>query len=92
MLEINQDFEKQVYIPAVSSLRELGVILQSSGSINGGDINRILSMLQERLGENRWGLGIKTVLDCITEARAGEEEVSETLVDLLMGAMDNLRI
>ena len=93
MLEVDQDFAKKVAVPAVSNLRELGNVLHESQTFNNNDINQVIGMLQQRVGEDTVGVGIKTILDCIFEAKAGgpESNVPETFVDLMVENMNELR-
>lgn len=84
MLEIDSDFAKKVAVPAVSGLRELGTVLQDSRSFSGEDINRVLREISSRTGSENVGVGIKTILDCIFEAKAGGEDVAETFTELLL--------
>lgn len=85
MLEIDMDFAKKVAVPAVSNLRELGTVLQESRVFNSGDINEALSIVQQRTGSDSVGVGIKSILDCIFEAKAGgpDSNVLDTFSDLL---------
>ncbi|KAM3475232.1 hypothetical protein MY8738_007502 [Beauveria namnaoensis] len=93
MLEVDQDFAKKVAVPAVSNLRELGNVLHESKSFNSGDISQVIGMVQERTREENVGVGIKTILDCIFEAKAGgpSSNVLETFVDLMVENMNDLR-
>ena len=94
MLEIDGDFAKKVAVPAVSNLQELANVLQESRMLNSGDVNQAISMLQERTGAQSLGLGVKTILDCIFEAKAGgpESNVAETFVDLIEEKLQEMRI
>lgn len=93
MLEVDQDFAKKVAVPAVSTLRELGSVLHESKSFDGGEISQVMGMVQERTREENVGVGIKTILDSIFEAKAGGQDsnVLETFVDLLVENMNDLR-
>lgn len=87
MLEIDMDFAKKVAVPAVSNLHELGVVLRESRVFNSGDINEAISLVQQEAGSDKIGIGIKTVLDCIFEARAGggsSTDVTRTFSELLV--------
>lgn len=86
MLEIDGDFAKKVAVPAVSSVRELATILQESRVFNSGDINQVINMVQQRTGSSSIGVGIKTIQDCIFEAKAGgpNSDVLETFSELLL--------
>ncbi|KYK55325.1 vesicle fusion factor NSFI [Drechmeria coniospora] len=93
MLEIDMDFAKKVAVPAVSNLRELGMVIQESISIDQGIIHDIINMIQQRTGTETVGVGVKTVMDCIFEAKAGEseQEFSDTFVDLLLDNMQEMQ-
>jgi vesicle-fusing ATPase len=86
MLEIDSDFAKKVAVPAVSDVHELATVLQESHVFNSGDINQLINMVQQRTGSDRIGVGIKTILDCIFEAKAGgpDGNVLETFSELLL--------
>lgn len=87
MLEIDMDFAKKVAIPAVTNLQELGRVLNESRCLNSSDIKAVIASVQQRTGYDNVGVGIKTILDCVFEARAGGQqgqEVVETLADLLV--------
>lgn len=90
MLEVDSDFAKKVAVPAVSNLQELGTILQESGFFNSQEIDGAVRNIQQRTGSDQVGVGIKTVLDCVFEARAGGTEVIETFVELLVENIQSL--
>lgn len=84
MLEIDQDFAKKVAVPAVSNLQELSAVLQQSRVFNSNDVGQALSIIRDRTGSDSVGVGVKTVLDCIFEARAGDNpEALETFTELM---------
>lgn len=78
------DFAKKVAVPAVTNLQELGAVLNESHFFDSADINAALGSVHQRTGSDRVDVGIKTVLDCIFEARAGGTDVLETFADLLV--------
>ena len=86
MLEIDMDFAKKVAVPAVANVHELGTVLQEARVFNSGDINQVINMVQQRTGSDSIGIGIKTIQDCIFEAKAGDPEsnILETFSELLM--------
>ncbi|PNP41549.1 hypothetical protein TGAMA5MH_06477 [Trichoderma gamsii] len=92
MLEVDQDFAKKVAVPAVSNLRELAVVLHESRVLNSADVNQTINLIQERTGSESVAVGVKTVLDCVFEARAGSgtSNVVETLSDLLVEKIQDL--
>ncbi|RFU78838.1 vesicular-fusion sec18 [Trichoderma arundinaceum] len=94
MLEIDQDFAKKVAVPAVSNLRELSVVLHESRVLNSADVNQTINAIQDRTGSETVAVGVKTVLDCVFEARAGgpSSNVVETLSDLLVEKIQELRL
>lgn len=94
MLEVDQDFAKKVAVPAVSNLRELAVVLHESRVLNSADVNQTINIIQERTGSESVAVGVKTVLDCIFEARAGSgtSNVVETLSDLLVENIQEMRL
>lgn len=94
MLEIDQDFAKKVAVPAVSNLRELAIVLHESRVLNSSDVNQTISAIQERTGSETVAVGVKTVLDCVFEARAGgpNSNVVDTLSDLLVEKIQELRL
>ena len=87
------DFAKKVAVPAVSNLQELGTVLQESRVFNSGDINQVINNIQQRTGSDSVGIGIKTILDCIFEAKAGpESDVLETFSDLILANLQEMQI
>ncbi|KAH8164186.1 hypothetical protein CIB48_g4067 [Xylaria polymorpha] len=94
MLEIDMDFAKKVAVPAVTSLQELKPILRESRVFNPEDINEAINLIQQGTGSDRIGVGIKTVLDCIFEARAGggsNAEILRTFSELLVEKIQELQ-
>lgn len=93
MLEVDTDFAKKVDVPAVSTLRELGTVLQESRLFSSDNINRSLRDIQTRTGSDDIGVGIKTILDCIFEAKAGgaESDIAETFTDLLLENVEEMK-
>jgi vesicle-fusing ATPase len=84
MLEIDMDFAKKVAVPAVANLQELSVVLQESRVFNSNDVGQALNIIRNRTNSESVGVGIKTVLDCIFEARAGDNpEALDTFADLI---------
>ncbi|KAK2591484.1 transport between ER and Golgi ATPase protein [Conoideocrella luteorostrata] len=86
MLEIDGDFAKKVAVPAVSNLQELASFLREARVFSSGDIDKVVDMVQQRTGSDSIGVGIKTIQDCIFEAKAGgpESNVLETFAELLL--------
>lgn len=88
------DFAKKVAVPAVSNTRELATVLQDSRVFNSEDINEAVNMVRQGAGSDSIGVGIKTVLDCIFEARAGggpSSSVLETFTELLVEKIQDMR-
>jgi vesicle-fusing ATPase len=90
MLEVEMDFAKKVAVPAVANLRELGTVLQEFNVFSSGEISEALSLVQQGIGSDNVGVGIKTVLDCMIEAREGRPDVN-TFADLMIQAVHDLR-
>lgn len=94
MLEIDMDFAKKVAVPAVSNMQELSTVLQESRVFNSEDINEAVNMVRQGAGSDTVGVGVKTVLDCIFEARAGggpSASVLETFSELLVEKIQEMR-
>ena len=85
LLEVDRDFAKKVAVPAVSNTRELAAVLQESKVLSSSEVNSAMKTVMQRIGGDSVGVGVKTVLDCVFEAKAGgaETDVAETLSDLL---------
>lgn len=86
MLEVDMDFARKVAVPAVTNLQELGAIFQKMG-FSGGEINGALGQIQQRTGSDRVDVGVRTIMECVFEARraaAGGADVVETLADLMV--------
>ena len=80
------DFARKVAVPAVTNLQELGNIFQKMG-FNSGEINGALGQIQQRTGSDRVDVGVRTIMDCVFEAKraaAGGADVVETLADLMV--------
>ncbi|KAI1427503.1 P-loop containing nucleoside triphosphate hydrolase protein [Xylaria sp. FL1777] len=94
MLEIDMDFAKKVAIPPVSNLQELRTVLRDSRVFNPEDIDEAVNLVQQAAGSDRIGVGIKTVLDCIFEARAGggpSTEILRTFSELLVEKIQEMQ-
>ncbi|RFN45081.1 vesicle fusion factor nsfi, partial [Fusarium flagelliforme] len=91
MLEIDNDFAKKVAVPGVSNLRELGAVLQESPEFDY-DVNATINEIGQQTGSDSVGVGIKTILDCIFEAKRDPNgQVVEAFVELLVGKIQELR-
>lgn len=80
------DFARKVAVPAVTNLQELGAIFQKM-SFSGSEINSALGQIQQRTGSDRVDVGVRTIMECVFEARraaAGGADVVETLADLMV--------
>ncbi len=87
MLEIDMDFAKKVAVPPVSNLQELRTVLRESRVFSPEDIDEAVNLVQRGADSDVVGVGIKTVLDCIFEARAGggpNTEILRTFSELLV--------
>jgi vesicle-fusing ATPase len=93
MLEIDNDFAKKVAVPGVSNLRELGTVLQEmEHEFSSNDINLAINEIGQQTGSDNVGVGIKTVLDCVFEAKRDPEgRVTEAFTELLVGKINELR-
>ncbi|KAI0205675.1 P-loop containing nucleoside triphosphate hydrolase protein [Astrocystis sublimbata] len=94
MLEIDGDFAKKVAVPAVTSLQELKPILRQSRIFDPEDINEAINLVHQGAGSDRIGVGIKTVLDCMFEARAGggaSAEILRTFAELLVEKIQEMQ-
>lgn len=88
------DFAKKVAVPAVTSLQELKTVLYESKIFNPEDINEAINLVQQGARSDRIGVGIKTVLDCIFEARAGggsSSDILRTFAELLVEKIQELQ-
>ncbi|PTB75846.1 vesicle fusion factor [Trichoderma longibrachiatum ATCC 18648] len=94
LLEVEQDFAKKVAVPAISNLRELAVVLHESRVLNSEDVNQTISAIQQRTGRDSVAVGVKSILDCIFEARAGgpNSNVVETLTDLIVEKINEVQL
>ncbi|KAG5659272.1 hypothetical protein KAF25_000474 [Fusarium avenaceum] len=93
MLEIDNDFAKKVAVPGVSNFRELGTVLQEmDNEFSSNDINSVINEIGHQTGSDNVGVGIKTVLDCVFEAKRDPEgRVTEAFTELLVGKINELR-
>ncbi|KAI0116409.1 P-loop containing nucleoside triphosphate hydrolase protein [Nemania sp. FL0031] len=95
MLEIDMDFAKKVAVPAVTSLEELSMVLRESRVFNPEDINEAVNLVRQEAKSDKIGVGIKTVLDCIFEARAGggpSSEIITTFSGLLVEKIQEMQV
>ncbi|RBR07997.1 uncharacterized protein FIESC28_10417 [Fusarium coffeatum] len=91
MLEIDNDFAKKVAVPGVSNLRELAAVLHESPEFDY-DVNATVNEIGQQTGSDSVGVGIKTILDCIFEAKRDPNgQVVEAFVELLVGKIQELR-
>ncbi|KAI0392474.1 vesicle fusion factor [Xylariaceae sp. FL0594] len=94
MLEIDMDFAKKVAVPAVANTQELSRVLQQSRVFDPDDVSEAVNLVRRGVGSDNVGVGIKTVLDCIFEARAGggsSAEVSHTFSELMVEKIQELQ-
>lgn len=86
------DFAKKVAVPAIANLRELGAVMHEARVYqDDADIGRTLQQIQQRTGSEQVGVGVKTVLDCIFEAKAGGSEgVMETFTELMVESVQEM--
>ncbi|KAL2214280.1 AAA-domain-containing protein [Sarocladium strictum] len=93
MLEIDMDFAKKVAVPAVSTLRELGTVLHEVSAFeDDSHIGSTLQQIQQQTGSEQVSVGIKTILDCVFEAKAGGREgVVETFTELIIESIQEMR-
>lgn len=95
MLEIDMDFAKKVAVPSLSSFDELRTVLRDSRVFNPDDINEAVNLVRQDARSDKVGVGIKTVLDCIFEARAGggpSAEIITTFSSLLVEKIQELQV
>lgn len=87
------DFAKKVAVPAVSTLRELGTVLHEVSAFeDDSHIGSTLQQIQQRTGSEQVSVGIKTILDCVFEAKAGGREgVVETFTELIIESIQEMR-
>lgn len=88
------DFAKKVAVPAVSNMNELGMVLLESGVFKPQDVNEAINLVRQGAGSESVGVGVKTVLDCIFEARAGggsSAELRQTFAELVVEKIQELR-
>lgn len=84
-------FPKKFPVPAVSNLQDLAKALETSQYISPSEAQAVARSVQRQTGSDRFGVGIKTVLDCVFEAKSGQEDSSqvvELLADLLVENME----
>ncbi|KAJ6441820.1 vesicular-fusion protein SEC18 [Purpureocillium lavendulum] len=91
MLEVDMDFAKKVAVPAVSNLQELSAVLQESRAFTSEDIGKVINVIRERTGSDSVNIGIKTVLDCIFEAKAGPDAF-DTFSELILENLQQMQI
>lgn len=93
LLEIDTDFAKRVPVPAVSNVAQLATVLQESRLFNSAHVRDAVNIIQQETGSDQIAVGIKSVLDCIFEAKAGgpNSNVLETFCDLMIQKIREVR-
>ncbi|KAL1842422.1 hypothetical protein VTJ49DRAFT_5270 [Mycothermus thermophilus] len=74
-LDITTAFDRQIRVPAVQDTRELATVLAESGAFGGDEVvGQVLDRVREYTGgEDRVGVGIKTILTTAETARLSAE-------------------
>ncbi|KAL2759819.1 hypothetical protein ACRALDRAFT_1039014 [Sodiomyces alcalophilus JCM 7366] len=83
---------RQVPVPAVADLRDLESLLLESGLFEAGQVSHIINTISAETGSKQVGIGIKTVLECIEEAkieaaRGEASSMAESFISRVVGAM-----
>ncbi|KAK0704792.1 P-loop containing nucleoside triphosphate hydrolase protein [Lasiosphaeris hirsuta] len=69
-LDVTGAFKRQIAVPAVEDLRQVGAVLQQSGIFESpADINEALNAVRSYSNSEKVGVGIKTILDTAEVAR-----------------------
>ncbi len=72
-LDASDAFSRQIAVPAVYSLEEMGVVLRKSGILDENDINQALYELQSSGQAGQMGLGVKTILETAEMANLSQD-------------------
>ncbi|KAK0626361.1 putative NsfA protein [Immersiella caudata] len=73
-LDVVEAFDREIPVPAVQDLRELGTVLIEAGMFDPSDVNEALNTVNEYTsGSQTVGVGIKTILTTAEDAKLSEE-------------------
>ncbi|KAK0634869.1 vesicular-fusion protein sec18-like protein [Bombardia bombarda] len=73
-LDVAGAFDRQIAVPAVQDLRELGTVLSETGVFESpADINEVLNTVQSYTNSDSVGVGIKTILTTAESAKFSAE-------------------
>ncbi|KAL7941625.1 AAA domain-containing protein [Trichoderma barbatum] len=93
LLEVDQDFDTTVAVPAVSNLGELEVVLRESRVLDAAGANQTINAIRERTGSESVAVGVKTIISCLFTARnQGPNNMLEHLVDSLVERIHEIRL
>jgi vesicle-fusing ATPase len=69
-LDITTAFDRQIRVPAVQDVREMGAVLTETGVFEGREgVEQVLGKVAEYTGSERVGVGVKTILTTSETAR-----------------------
>jgi vesicle-fusing ATPase len=70
-LDITTAFDRQIRVPAVQDVREMGAVLAETGVFEGSPegVDAVVRKVAEYTGSERVGVGVKTILTTSETAR-----------------------
>lgn len=73
-------------------MRDLENVLLESGAFEAGEVNQVIDTILAETNSKQIGIGIKTVLECIEEAkieaaRGEASSMAESFISRVVGAM-----
>ncbi|KAL8365207.1 hypothetical protein RB595_004150 [Gaeumannomyces hyphopodioides] len=85
-LDIMDSFDREIAVPAVRNLKELGEVLAESQLFEPSDVNACLNGVQGITGTDSIGVGVKTVLSTAAGAQMARDPV-DRFAELLSRAV-----
>jgi vesicle-fusing ATPase len=84
-LDLAEQFDREIAVPAVKDVRELAAILGESGVFESpADINEVINSLQQYRNSDEVGVGVKRVLSLASDARISQDPVGSFSEQLAM--------
>lgn len=85
-LDIMDSFDREIAVPAVRNLKELGEVLTESQLFEPSDVNACLNGVQGITGTDSIGVGVKTVLSTAAGAQMARDPI-DRFAELLSRAV-----
>ncbi|KAL8397042.1 hypothetical protein RB594_003947 [Gaeumannomyces avenae] len=90
-LDMMDAFDREIAVPAVRNLKELGEVLTESQLLESSDVNACLSGVQGITGTDTVGVGVKTVLTIAAGAQMARDPVDRFSEELSKAVVSSTR-